>query len=68
MQCMKLKDICKMIIIKNNDEIELMRKSALLVSNTLTAAAKSIGRTPACVSTDIIYQRPRDNFLFQYID
>jgi methionyl aminopeptidase len=33
-------DFCKMIIRKNNVEIELMRQSALLVSKTLTEVAK----------------------------
>jgi methionyl aminopeptidase len=34
------KDICSMIIYKTNDEVELMRESALLVSKTLTEVAK----------------------------
>ena len=49
-------------------KIDITTKEIIETFDSLTAAAKSIGRTPACVSTDIIYQRPRDNFLFQYID
>jgi hypothetical protein len=61
---LKLANKLKKKIIK----IDITTKEIIETFDSLTAAAKSIGRTPACVSTDIIYQRPRDNFLFQYID
>jgi methionyl aminopeptidase len=41
-----------MIIIKNNDEVELMRKSALLVSKTLSVIAAEIKPGVTTLSLD----------------
>jgi methionyl aminopeptidase len=46
------KDICRMIIIKTAEEVELMRKSALLVSHTLSEVARALRPGMTTLSID----------------
>jgi len=48
-------------------KIDINTKEIVETFDSLTIAAKSINRVPSTLSTDIIYKRPRDNFIYQYL-
>src|SRR5262245_36435907 len=48
------RDICRMMIIKTGEQVELMRKSALLVSKTLAEVAKILKPGITTLSIDTL--------------
>lgn len=48
-------------------KINIITKQIIETFESLTAAAKSINRSPSTLSEDIKYKKPRDNFIFQYV-
>lgn len=48
-------------------KIDINTKQIVETFESLTAAAISINRSPTTLSTDIIYKRPRDNYIYQYL-
>ena len=49
-------------------KIDINTKQIVETFESLTAAAISINRSPSTLSTDIQYKRPRDNYIYQYVD
>jgi hypothetical protein len=49
-------------------KIDIVTKQIVETFESLTAAAKAINRSPSTLSEDIKYKKPRDNFLYQYIE
>ena len=48
-------------------KIDIVTNKIVARFDSLTAAAKSINRAPSTLSTDIIYMRPRDNYIYKYV-
>ena len=49
-------------------KIDINTKQIVETFESLSVAAVSIQRHPSTLSTDIQYQRPRDNYIYQYLD